>query len=410
MDLRTQGMCVPHPTMNAVPSMWMGPGRMKDSYIQGNGETQKAAKIVWDCNRVLSLLNVVYTLENNKRSERCWKSLATHFNNRLDMDRQFKPEDIKMKIKHLLQERKNRHQLRFWEAARMGASVEDLYQRLEGVIEHSEGDPKQWPVKEMSEYLFSIQATKHLPSLLLWSSEVGKLVGDSIMKLHKEFGTRIIRIHQPISTIFPQSEIELYILHNCECTICSKWNLLKANDTRLAWTHKKCKLYATLLVLHQTLPWKFMLAEIQRDTTTYFWLEGWPEHEIKQLMEILHSTSNCEFCQPGKRRNRGVKAEKGVSLEEMINVIVSSKLQKKPKRAKINEVGSFQITQPSQVVSNPVERNIWLRPESITAATNTRRSFFGGGNQPATEALKNMAVQLLNDKNVTDGFRHFGKF
>ncbi len=207
----------------------------------------------------------------------------------------------KQKAKRILEERRNRNHLRFWEQLKSRTGVEQVKNDIRDMLgpEHFEEEF----VDVLGTHVWnSIRSGKRAPgSILDWEEPVKGMVLKKLLHLHIN-----VYPQQPLSNVYKhfvdllsRADMEVSILSVCTCEICT--NDWKLNDIPrgnlpallLHWTKHKAAMFREVLQLHEKYEddiYRHIVGQNKHK------MRYWSKDEIDTALRSAHATENCPIC------------------------------------------------------------------------------------------------------------------
>jgi hypothetical protein len=200
------------------------------------------------------LEHVAATLEKGPgRTARRWDACALQWNaaeGRTE-GHVMKGGSLKMHVKRLLGERKQRSHVALWSALWNATSREELGEVLRAKLEPL---GPSWPVAAMADFIWAVRAVSDRASVRanycnidLWDKAVQAQIVEAAVHLHREG----VPVANHLAAVFPAFNVEMMILSACRCDACALFGACaprdSANGLLLEFTKRKSAFIAHAL-------------------------------------------------------------------------------------------------------------------------------------------------------------------
>ncbi len=167
---------------------------------------------------VALLEHVALTLERVGKSGRRWEPCAKAWNMVAGEGHQMSPDNLKMSVKRLLQERKSRPVASQWDALGRAGSLGEVQSML-GTAFALLGP--SWPVVEMAAFVWADpeRLRRNYSNLASWPADVRELIEAETVRLHRS-GVPVVHL---LSSRWPAFTVELMLAGRCDCAACRAW-------------------------------------------------------------------------------------------------------------------------------------------------------------------------------------------
>ncbi|GBG29047.1 Ras-like GTP-binding protein RHO [Hondaea fermentalgiana] len=231
------------------------------------------------------------TLKMNDRRTRDWTALSRAC---LDYP-ECQTRHIKQKVKRVLQERRDRKQLRFWaDIKKTEGDIHQILPKVRQMVDDRHPAMDDFFVESLAEHLGSLaSASKKSPgNLLEWNEPIRKLVTAKMVDLHVRYypGRPFHHVQSHFTELFSLADVELGILSACECAECAEdWNLttsIRSNEAllRLHWSREKAGLLRRVLELHRD----FKTAMYSKFEGFEKKLRNWTRADVDYVLQLAH--------------------------------------------------------------------------------------------------------------------------
>mmetsp|Transcript_10446 Transcript_10446/g.20582 ORF Transcript_10446/g.20582 Transcript_10446/m.20582 type:complete len:706 (-) Transcript_10446:125-2242(-) len=209
---------------------------------------------------------------------------------------------VKQKTKRVLQERRDRRQLRFWNQIKEAGNDPEkvIVMVREMLCQHPAIDDGF--VQALAEHLtYLVSAGKKSPgNILEWSDPIRKEVTNKMVELHIKYypGRPFHHVQSHFRDLFSLADVELGILSVCECEECeSDWGITpqaRANETalRLHWSREKAALMRRVLELHRD--YKSQMYQKFDGSEKKF--RNWTKEDVDYVLQLSHPVEECPIC------------------------------------------------------------------------------------------------------------------
>lgn len=234
----------------------------------------------------------------NDRKSRDWSALEKM----LALDCDCPVKHVKQKAKRVLQERRSRLQLRFWEKIKAAGDVDKICLILSEMIGKHAWADHEFLIAVAEHLCGLVRNGKRSPgNILEWPECTRMVITNKLLFLHQKAFPKLSfnKIHDFFKELFSVADIEICILSMCNCIYCLEdWNLAGVDreseaHLRLHWSKEKAQMLRVILEHHRDCPDSHFHSECRKRLPK---LRNWRNSDIDIALRAAHPVEECERC------------------------------------------------------------------------------------------------------------------